>query len=205
MEQSGTDGGLDLTNPDSLLSQFSALRKRITDLEQIKAELELRLTSLDHEKRRLEEELREQIAGNFRFRLNVESELMRYQSIVANIPGAVYRATGDQDSKIEFISDQVEEITGYPASDFINSAVRTMPSLMSQEDIFRAYDHATECLRQMKPFETEYRITHRDGSTRWISHRARGVYSPEGNLIWIDGVIFDVTDKMNFFGIAEAQ
>jgi two-component system, sensor histidine kinase and response regulator len=104
---------------------------------------------------------------------------------------------------MEFISGQVEDITGYPASDFINNAVRSFASIMSQDDIMRVYNEAAVCLEQMKPFAVKYKIKHKDGTLRWVSHRGRGVFSHEGALLWFDGVLFDITDQMTFFGIAE--
>jgi hypothetical protein len=50
-------------------------------------------------------------------------------SLVANIPGPVYRCACDEHWTMEWLSDEIEEISGYPASGFIDSAVRTFASV----------------------------------------------------------------------------
>jgi len=181
------------------------LRVRIAGLEKLKEELEKRLAESEREKRRIEEDFEIHLAETIRFQNTARRDLERYQALVANIPGAVYRAANDKESTMEFISDQVEEITGYPASDFINNTVRSFPSIMSQDDIIRVYDEAAQCLELMKPFAVQYKIIHKNGTLRWISHRGRGVFSHDGALLWFDGVIFDITDQMTFFGLADSK
>ena len=43
----------------------------------------------------------------------------QFQSLVANVPGAVYRCALSSDWEMEFMSDEVEQICGYRASDFV--------------------------------------------------------------------------------------
>ena len=66
-------------------------------------------------------------AGLSAARLRAQETLLR--SLVANIPGAVYRCACDEDWTMEWLSDEIEAISGYPASDFIESAVRTFASV----------------------------------------------------------------------------
>jgi two-component sensor histidine kinase len=40
-----------------------------------------------------------------------------------------------------------------------------------------------------------YRIRHKDGEVRWVRERASGVYDSEGNLLFIDGFIQDITES----------
>ena len=37
-------------------------------------------------------------------------------SLVANVPGAIYRCAFKSDWEMEFMSEGIEQITGYPAS-----------------------------------------------------------------------------------------
>ena len=47
------------------------------------------------------------------------------ESLVANVPGAIYRCAFKSDWEMEFMSDGIEQITGYPASS--SSATRPAP------------------------------------------------------------------------------
>src|SRR5919198_593825 len=55
-------------------------------------------------------------------------------SLVANIPGAVYRGALDEHWTMQWLSDEIEAISGYPASDFIHSAVRPFVSIIHVDD-----------------------------------------------------------------------
>ena len=58
----------------------------------------------------------------------------RFRTLLLNIPGAMYRCAARSNWDMEFISDNVEAISGYPASDFIGSRVRTFASVIHPED-----------------------------------------------------------------------
>ena len=65
----------------------------------------------------------------------------RYKNLVANIPGAVYRCTcdctgpdGGSTRTMAFLSEAVQEISGYPSSDFINDRVRSFASIIHPQD-----------------------------------------------------------------------
>ncbi|MFX5949071.1 PAS domain-containing protein, partial [Acinetobacter baumannii] len=47
----------------------------------------------------------------------------KFRSMVNHIPGVIYRCIGDEDLTIEFISDEVERLTGYSLNRFMNNKV----------------------------------------------------------------------------------
>ncbi|HEY9599291.1 MAG TPA: PAS domain S-box protein [Cyanophyceae cyanobacterium] len=118
----------------------------------------------------------------------------RFRSLVANIPGVVYRCAYDADWTREFISDGIEEMSGYPASDFLHNRVRTFGSLIVPQDRTRVQQILLECIAQRQPYVLEYRIIRKDGVVRWVYEKGQGVFAADGNLLWLDGVIFDITE-----------
>ena len=56
------------------------------------------------------------------------------RSLIDSIPGAIYRCACDRDWTMEWLSDEIETMTGYPASDFIGNAVRTFASIEHPDD-----------------------------------------------------------------------
>jgi PAS domain S-box-containing protein len=118
----------------------------------------------------------------------------RFRSLVAHLPGVVYRCGYDVDSKVEFISDTIAEISGYPASDFLHNQIRTLGSLIAPQDSVRVHLVISECLTQKQPYALEYRIITADGSVRWVYERGQGIFDADGGLLWLDGVIFDIND-----------
>jgi PAS domain S-box-containing protein len=119
----------------------------------------------------------------------------RFRTLVSNIPGAVYRCAYDPDWTMEFISDAIEAISGYPASDFIDSQVRTFISIIHPEDQPSPSWGAQEILVERCPFIAEYRIICADGTVRWIYEKGQAICAEDGSVLWLDGVMFDVTER----------
>ena len=122
-----------------------------------------------------------------------DSEAM-LRSLVDSIPGAIYRCACDGDWTMELLSDEIENIVGYPASDFIDNAVRTFQSVEHPEDHDYVAQEVMESVRTGKPFALEYRLVHRDGSVRWVLERGLAQEAGDGRW-WLDGAIFDVTAR----------
>jgi diguanylate cyclase (GGDEF)-like protein/PAS domain S-box-containing protein len=132
-------------------------------------------------------------------RLRVLEELRvseeRFRSLLSNIPGAMYRCGLDSNWDMEFISDNVEAISGYPASDFIQSRVRTFASIIHPEDRPMVEVTVGEAVDRGEPYIIEYRIIGADGGVRWVYEKGQGVFGPDGSVLWLDGAIFDVTER----------
>jgi PAS domain S-box-containing protein len=129
-------------------------------------------------------------AGLRAARLRANEALLR--SLVANIPGAVYRGAWDSAWTMEWLSDEMEQITGYPAADFIHCAERTFASVIHPDDREKVEAAVSEAASADRPFTLEYRIQRRDGEVRWVLERGQVQESGDGRR-WLDGVIFDIT------------
>lgn len=129
-------------------------------------------------------------AGLSAARLRTSQALLR--SMVDNIPGALYRGAWDRDWTMHWLSDAVEAITGYPASDFIDNSVRTFASVIHPDD--RAYVERSveQAVAARQPFSLEYRIVRRDGEVRWVLERGQAEDGGHGSLR-LHGAIFDIT------------
>ncbi|HEY9647936.1 MAG TPA: PAS domain S-box protein, partial [Chroococcidiopsis sp.] len=117
----------------------------------------------------------------------------RFQHLVSNIPGVIYRSSGDTHRTMEFISEFVEEVSGYPALDFVDDCVRSWTSIIHPDDQAAVSAELAQAIAHHQSFTLEYRICHSDGSLRWVYEQGRGVYEPEGAIACLDGVIFDIS------------
>jgi len=120
----------------------------------------------------------------------------RFRSLVSNIPGIVYRCANDSNWTMLFISSEIDIISDYPASDFINNAVRSYASIIHPEDRDLVDRAVQKGVKEKAAYSMEYRICRADGSIRWVHEKGQGVFGPNGNLLWLDGVILDITDQM---------
>jgi PAS domain S-box-containing protein len=121
----------------------------------------------------------------------------KFRTLISNIPGVSYRCADDADYTMEFISDAIVELSGFPANDFINNAIRTYGSLIHPEDVDNVARIVADGLKNKRPYEIEYRVTHRDGRVRRVFERGQGVFDEAGKAVYCDGVIFDVTERRN--------
>jgi diguanylate cyclase (GGDEF)-like protein/PAS domain S-box-containing protein len=120
----------------------------------------------------------------------------QFWSVVANIPGAVYRCACVDDWPIRFISDHIELLCGYRAADFIDNAVRTYGSIIHPHDRPYVAEEIDRALEVGAPYALQYRVLHADGGVRWISERGRAILDESGERLWLDGVLLDATDQV---------
>ena len=111
-------------------------------------------------------------AGLRASRLRANEALLR--SLVANLPGAVYRCACDADWTMQWLSEAIETISGYPASDFIGSAVRTFASVIHPDDREQVERSVFDAVEAGRPYTLEYRIVRPDGEERWVLERGQG-------------------------------
>ncbi len=124
-----------------------------------------------------------------------EAQQERITTLVANVPGAVYRCSLDKAWTMLFLSQAIESITGYPASDFVSNAVRRYADLIHPEDRPRVLKGLRDGVAQERTYELEYRVQHAAGEWRWVSERGRAVTGRDDQVVWLDGVIWDVTER----------
>lgn len=116
----------------------------------------------------------------------------KFRSLISNIPGAAYRCLYNNNWDMLFISDAVELLSGYPASDFMLPAAQR-----NWSDLVHPADKATTTQLDLYQgsFTLEYRIRHRDGSWRWMLEHGEAIKSDNGDLIWLDGFLMDISTR----------
>ena len=119
----------------------------------------------------------------------------RFRALVENIPGAVYRRGAEWPWHFEFVSDGIEAIAGYRASDLVPPGALADALLPMPEDLPAVTDAVRGSVSTGQPFDIEYRVHHADGATLWVHDRGRPECDAGGGVTWIDGVIFVVTER----------
>lgn len=176
---------------NALLELAGRLDKRIEGLKESGRQLEAQLQRKDAELIRIQRELQDRIAEGICRENDQRLDQERFRTLVSNIPGAVYRCANDAFWTMQFMSEPIEEISGYPAGDFVNNAVRSYKSIVHPEDVIKVVNAVNNSISDRRPYTIEYRIKHRDGSIRQVLERGTGVFADDGTLLWLDGVIFD--------------
>ena len=114
-------------------------------------------------------------------------------TLIHNLPGVAFRVACDERWTNLFISDAIEGLTGYPASDFVNNAVRDCSSITHPDDIAIVESAVRRAIETRSPYSVEYRIFHRSGAIRWVNERASVVFSGD-RPVYLDGVQYDITE-----------
>jgi len=185
---------------EELLALVEQLEKKLASSKEANFELSSQLQAKDAEVMKVRRELEERQAEIIRRENECRKSTEQYKSLVANIPGAVYRCANDANWTMEFISDRIEVLTGYPASDFIDNEVRSYNSVIHPEDVIKVVDAVNEGLKHHRPYTIEYHVHHKDGSIIPVFERGAGVYNDHGDLLWLDGVIFNLSQNRKEMG-----
>lgn len=119
------------------------------------------------------------------------------ESMVSNLSGFVYRCNYDKFWTMIYLSQQFEKITEYPTADFIHNTGRTFNSIIKKEfqsEIFKKWEKAIE---KKSVFEAEYPILTGSNQIKWLWERGTGVFDDNGNLLFLEGYIEDVSERKN--------
>ncbi|MFD2272851.1 EAL domain-containing protein [Undibacterium arcticum] len=118
----------------------------------------------------------------------------RFRTIVTQVPGAVFRYRPD--GVVEFVSNTVAAISGYPATAFMTgSGAQTWLNLVNPDDRRRVRQHIAGKIRDCEPYAIEYRIADMDGAERWVSESGQPQCNSDGRAQWIDGIIVDISAR----------
>lgn len=117
-----------------------------------------------------------------------------YLSLVNNIPGVTYRCLFDETYTMLIVGNGISEITGYSSDDFLSGFI-TLSSLIIDSDRKVIKDSIKNTILNRLPYTIEYKIVDKSGTIHWIQERGRGIFSDRGTLLYLDGLILDITHQ----------
>ncbi len=115
-------------------------------------------------------------------------------NLIDNVPGVVFRCEATPPYRDIFISDAIEDLTGYAVGGFLDGTM-DLYDLLGPEDQRRIDQSIAEQLRARDSYVVEYEITHRDGTSRWIEDRGTLIHDTDSDTRFLDGVLMDLTDR----------
>ena len=118
-----------------------------------------------------------------------------FRILAEHIPGVVYLCANDATYTMKYLNDRVEELTGIPASRFLAGEV-SFVSLYHPDDAEAIGPLVDAALAERRPFRLEYRLRHADGSWRWVEEHGQGVFDEAGELRFLEGTLFDVSERV---------
>jgi len=116
----------------------------------------------------------------------------KYRGIFENAIEGIFQATPD--GVLRRANPAMARIFGYESLDEFLSNVRSLGSrIMVNPDSMQEFYQQVRERGEVKRFEAEY--YRRDGKTIWGSLNARAIYGESGELIFIEGILEDITDR----------
>jgi len=118
----------------------------------------------------------------------------RLRSIINNLPGACYRR--QPDGKLIFVSAYFQTLIGIDGGEMLLRSNGSHLDFVISEDRHRVMDAVDQATRSGTGYNLEYRIEDLEGNTHWVSEIAMCSKADENNNTWVDGMLFDVTDRV---------
>jgi PAS domain S-box-containing protein len=154
-------------------------------------ELEMKVKQRTAELTEANEELKREIEERRLAEGLLQESEEKYRLLVKMLPGVLYR--GYPDWRVEFIDEKIVALTGY-TPDIFNSGRSKWSDIIVEEDLGTVREDFIHALKTEKTYAREYRIRDADGEIKWIIDRGHIVCSSRGEIEYIVGAFYDVTD-----------
>jgi len=128
------------------------------------------------------------------FKVQLRAQEKKLKSLVANIPGIVFRAIVDQNWKLDFMSETAVNLLGYTPEEFVTGAIRFSDLVLAED--YPGLVHAAERAREERgSYMAEYRIRNRAGQILTVVEQGKVAWDDISQCLVLDGAIFDATER----------
>jgi PAS domain S-box-containing protein len=186
------DANGQLTGSLGVLTDITDRKRAEEALQKAHAELELRVQERTAELLQTNEQLKREIEDRKRIEQELRDSETRYRLLINTIPSIVYR--GYRDWSVDFLDEKVKSLTGYGMEEF-NSRQKKWSEVIIERDLETAKKAFIQALKTNKSYVREYRIETKGGEILWIQERGQIVCDKDGEIEYVSGVFFDVTER----------
>jgi len=124
----------------------------------------------------------------------------QFQSLISNIPGVTFRYLHKNDifkRTDALLSSYCETLCGYTADDLSDNPDLNFADIIHSDDRQQVHAAINLAVSEKKPWEIEYRLTHKNGDLKWVFEKGHGHLDTTNGSIILDGLILDNTDRKN--------
>jgi len=118
----------------------------------------------------------------------------RYRTLVEQLPLCMYIRSLDMTKPNIYVSPQVEDILGYPVSDWLNDP-NLVTRIMHPDDQERVLGEAARVRSGTGSFAEEYRYLKPDGTVVWVQDEMHLVRDEQGEPLYVQGFVRDITER----------
>ena len=124
-----------------------------------------------------------------------DGEASALTQLLNHVAGMVYRCQNDEAWTMDLVSDGCLALTGYTVEELHNNSKVAFGDLVHPDDVDWLWEKCQANLEAKRFCSNQYRIIDAAGQTRWVWDRAQGVYDKAGELLYIEGLITDITEE----------
>ncbi len=128
-------------------------------------------------------------------RRQADEKLRMAKAVVENSPTILFRWLAAKPWSVEYVSENIERLFGYTPEELLSSMC-TFIDIIHPDDRERVRKeierHSTD---DPGRFTQEYRIITKDGRVRWIDGRTVAVRNDNGEILYFQGILIDITEK----------
>ncbi len=143
------------------------------------------------------EKLKNEIKNRKKSEKKLKESQRRLKSIMKNLPGMAYRCKNNRNYTMEFISSGAEKLTGYKIEEILDDRNIPYGKIIHPDDRDIVWNKVQNSVKETKQFEITYRIITKEDEIKWVWERGNGIFDEEENLKYLEGIISDVTKRIN--------
>ncbi|MEX1188643.1 MAG: PAS domain-containing protein [Bacteroidia bacterium] len=129
-------------------------------------------------------------------RVLIEQKAKTAQLIIENSPSILFRWKVEENWPVEYVSSNVLQF-GYNQEDFLNGVVKYADLIHPEDYPFILKEIKENKESGNRTYQQVYRIYNKKGEIRWVEDQTLTELDFKGNDIYHQGIITDVTDKVN--------
>jgi PAS domain S-box-containing protein len=159
------------------------------------ADLEIRVEERTAESVQANLQLQQEIKERQQAEAAVQESERRLSTLIDNLPGYVYRVANDRNYTPELISQGVFAITEYKQEEYLVARTISCGQDIHPDDANWVWDKIQQAIATRQPYECEYRIITKSGTQKWVWERGQGIYTEDGELVFLEGFVTDISDR----------
>ncbi|NOR75002.1 MAG: PAS domain S-box protein [Draconibacterium sp.] len=130
-------------------------------------------------------------------RKKAERALTEFNKIINRSPSVVFLWRNEKSWPVEYVSKNVEKLTGYTVEEFIDEKV-TYKQIIYSEDLETLENEAAILLKQNNNKildRKNYRIITKNGDIKWVEDKTLIRKDKNGNVVAYEGIVSDITNR----------
>ena len=134
------------------------------------------------------------ITENLQAKKELQDRERKFNTLINNLPGMVYRCKNDENWTMTYVSPGIEKLTGYKPGDLIYNKKISYNEIVYKDDRKKVWNEIQKALHGNTQFTVTYRIKDAGGNIKWVWEQGQGIYDNHNQKTFSEGFISDITE-----------